>query len=143
MSQDLNVRDKQEVNVGAAENTRNEPLFSPVVDIWEGERGLILVSDMPGVDPENLTVDLQDNTLTISGQVPPMPEGRKSLLKEYEVGNFYRQFTLADSIDQAGITATLKDGVLRLELPRVAPARPRKIKIKTDETRASDDPGSC
>jgi len=77
-------------------------------------------------------VDLSDNTLTISGKVAQAPEGRKPLIKEYEEGNFYRQFSLAENIDQSGITAALKDGVLTLELPRVAPAQPRKIEIKTD-----------
>lgn len=133
MSPDLNVREKQEVSVGTAESTSDKPMFSPVVDIWETDSGLMLVADMPGVAPDTLALDLQDSTLTISGKVPPAPEGRKNLLQEFEVGNFYRQFSLADNIDQSGITAALKDGVLKLELPRVAPAQPRKIEVKTDE----------
>ena len=133
MSPDLNVREKQEVTMGAAESTSDKPMFSPVVDIWETDTGLMLVADMPGVAPEDLSLDLQDNTLTISGKVPPAPEGRKMLLREYEIGNFYRQFSLAENIDQSGITAAIKDGVLKLELPRVAPAQPRKIEVKTGE----------
>lgn len=134
MSPDLNVREKQEVSMGSAEATSDKPMFSPVVDIWETETGLMLLADMPGVGSEELSLDLQDNTLTISGRVPQPPEGRRTLMKEYEVGNFYRQFSLAENIDQAAITASLKDGVLKLELPRVAPAQPRKIEIKTDES---------
>lgn len=134
MSPDLNVREKQEVNLGNAEATSDKPMFIPVVDIWETDTGLMLLADMPGVTPENLSVDLQDNTLTISGKVAPEPEGRKSLIREFELGGFYRQFSLAENIDQVGITAALKDGVLKLELPRVAPAQPRKIEIKTEET---------
>jgi len=131
MSSDLNVREKQEVTVGPAETTSDKPMFSPVVDIWETETGLILVADMPGVASEDLSLDLQDNTLTISGRVAQPAEGRRSLISEYEVGNYYRQFLLADNISQEAITATLKDGVLKLDLPRVAPAQPRKIEIKT------------
>lgn len=131
MSPDLNVRDKQEVTVGAAETTSDKPMFSPVVDIWETETGLVLVADMPGVASEDLSLDLQDSTLTISGRVAQPPEGRRTLLREYEVGDFYRQFSLADNINQSAITASLKDGVLKLDLPRVAPAQPRKIEIKT------------
>lgn len=132
MCQDMNVREKQEVSMGAAESTTDKPMFVPVVDIWETDRGLMLMADMPGVTSENLSVDLSDNTLTVSGKVAPAPEGRKSLIKEYDEGNFYRQFSLAENIDQSAITAALKDGVLTLELPRVAPAQPRKIEIKTD-----------
>jgi HSP20 family protein len=137
MSPDINVREKQQVAVGAAETTSDKPMFNPVVDIWETDAGLMLVADMPGVSAENLSVDLQDNTLTISGKVSPPPAGRKILLREYEDGDFYRQFSLADGINQAGITAALKDGVLKLELPRVAPAQPRKIEIKTEESALS------
>lgn len=134
MSPDLNVREKQEVNMGGAETTSDKPMFSPIVDIWETETGLMLMADMPGVSSEDLSVDLQDNTLTISGRVvAPQPEGRKSLISEFEVGNFYRQFSLAENIDQASITASLKDGVLKLDLPRIAPAQPRKIEIKTED----------
>ncbi|MGL4209033.1 MAG: Hsp20/alpha crystallin family protein [Candidatus Adiutrix sp.] len=132
MCADINVRDKREVSVGGAESTSGKAMFNPVVDIWETENGLMLIADMPGVSPENLSVDLQDNTLTISGKIASEIEGRKNLLKEYEEGDFYRQFTLAESIDQSTITAALNNGVLRLALPRVAPAAPRKIEIKVD-----------
>lgn len=134
MSQDLNVREKIEINVGTAENTSDKPMFSPVVDIWETDNGLMLVADMPGTSPEELSVDLSNSTLTISGRVPPPVEGLKIILKEYGVGNFYRQFSLADNIDQQNITASMQDGVLRLDLPRLAPAQPRKIVVQTTET---------
>lgn len=133
MSNDMNVREKQQVSVGAAENTSDKPIFSPTVDIWENDQGLTLVADMPGVAPEDLSLDLSENTLTISGRVAPPIEGRKPLFKEYDEGNFYRQFSLAETIDQSNITASLRDGVLKLQLPRVAPAQPRKIEIKTEE----------
>ena len=129
MSPDLNVREKQEAALGGAESTRDRAMFSPVVDIWETDDGLILVADLPGVTPEDLTVDLSGGTLTVSGRVSPSPSGRKALLTEYEVGHFYRQFSLSEGLDQSGITAALKDGVLKLTLPRLAPAQPRKIEI--------------
>jgi HSP20 family protein len=131
MSPDLNVREKQEVAVGGAESTHDRVMFSPVVDIWETEAGLILMADLPGVAPVDLSVDLTGSELTISGRVAPPPAGRKALLTDYEVGGFYRQFSLAEGLDQGGIAAALKDGVLKLTLPRLAPARPRKIEIKT------------
>lgn len=143
MSPDLNVREKQEVSMGGAEATSDKPMFSPIVDIWETETGLMLLADMPGVSPEELSVDLQDNTLTISGRVAPQPEGRKNLIREFEIGNFYRQFSLAENIDQAAITASLKDGILKLELPRVAPALPRKIEIKTDNSPVLETKPCC
>ena len=132
MSPDMNVREKQEAAPGgAAEFTRDRAMFSPVVDIWETEEGLQLAADLPGVASEDLEVDLSGGALTISGRVTPPPAGRKALLTEFEVGSFYRQFSLSEGLDQGGITAVLKDGVLRLTLPRLAPAQPRKIEIAT------------
>ncbi|MCL2029590.1 MAG: Hsp20/alpha crystallin family protein [Deltaproteobacteria bacterium] len=129
MSPDLNVREKQEAALGGAESTRDQAMFSPVVDIWETDEGLMLVADLPGVAPEDLAVDLSGGSLTISGRIAPPPAGRKAILTEYEVGAFYRQFSLSEGLDQGGITAALKDGVLKLTLPRLAPAQPRKIEI--------------
>ena len=145
MNQNLNVRDKQEVNTGVAESTNNSPMFSPMVDIWETDTGLVLVADMPGVSTDDISVDLSNGTLTVNGRVAAShpnqhsnptsnPSDLKVILSEYEVGNFYRQFSLADNIDQENITASMKDGVLKLELPRVAPTQPRKIKVQTSES---------
>jgi len=125
----MNVREKQEVALGGAESTRDRAMFSPVVDIWETDEGLQLVADLPGVAPEDLMVDLSGGALTISGRVTPPPAERKAILTEYEIGHFYRQFSLSEGLDQGGITANLKDGVLKLTLPRLAPAQPRKIDI--------------
>ena len=132
MSPDLNVREKQEAALGGAESTRDRSMFSPVVDIWETDEGLQLVADLPGVASEDLEVDLSGGVLTISGRITPPPGGRKALLTEFEVGHFHRQFSLSEGLDQGGITAALKDGVLRLALPRLAPAKPRKIEITRD-----------
>ena len=132
MSPDLNVRDKQQASASGAEFTRDRAMFSPVVDIWETDKGLELAADLPGVALEDLEVDLSGGALTISGRIAGPPAGRKALLTEFEVGHFYRQFSLAEWLDQNSITAALKDGVLRLPLPRLAPAQPRKIEIARD-----------
>jgi HSP20 family protein len=129
MSPDLNVREKPQAAMGGAESTRDRAMFSPVVDIWETDEGLKLVADLPGVAPEDLEVDLSGGTLTISGRITPPPAGRKAILTEFEVGHFHRQFSLSEGLDQNGITAALKEGVLSLTLPRLAPTQPRKIEI--------------
>jgi len=67
--------------------------------------------------------------IAIGKSAAPPPFGRKALLTEFQVGHYYRQFSLSEGLDQNGITAALKEGVLRLTLPRLAPAQPRKIEI--------------
>lgn len=132
MSPEMNVQEKQPLNVGAAESTTDQPMFAPLVDIWESEEGLTLVASMPGVSSDGLSLDLKDNTLTITGKVAKEAEGRKALIREFEFGDFYRQFALAENIDQEKISAALSGGVLTLKLPKVAPLQPRKIEVKVE-----------
>jgi HSP20 family protein len=101
------------------------------VDIFESETEITLLADMPGVSSENVSIDLHENQLTLSGEVEPLISEKEGyLLQEFETGTFHRQFTLSDRIDQNAITATVKDGVLRLVLPKAEKAKPRKIEVK-------------
>lgn len=129
-SKELKVRQKQEVSA-PAEQTVPGPVFTPEVDIFETEKALTLLADIPGVKPEKLTIDLRENVLSITGDVDPVqaPE-EEAIVVEYETGRFFRQFTLSEVIDQNKIDARLKDGVLRLTLPKVEKATPRRISIK-------------
>lgn len=115
-----------------AEQTREGPVFEPAVDIFEDPEGLTLLADMPGVAPERVTIDLRENVLTLRGEVGKLEaEGEVDVLREYRTGDYYRQFVLADTIDQSRIEAAMKDGVLRLRLPKVERAKPRSITVKT------------
>jgi len=128
-SKEMEIKNKSRSDVGSAtEITREGPVFTPRVDIWETEKELTLVADIPGVEPSGLEIDLRDSTLTIVGKVVPEEE-RRYILKEFGVGNYYRQFTLSEVIDREKISASVKNGVLTLTLPKVERAKPRKIQI--------------
>jgi HSP20 family protein len=128
---DLQVQEKQEVQ-SEAEGTRNVPIYVPPVDIYESEQALILVADMPGVSSQNVDIDLKNNELSVRGTVSQKePQGEHMLLKEYGVGDYYRQFTIGKLIDQSKIEASMKDGVLTLTLPKAELAKPRKISVKS------------
>ena len=123
MSKELEAKEKIAVQP-EGEHTKAGPVFSPTVDIQETEDGLTLLADMPGVEKEGLTIDLEDNVLTIRGAVKPAADGdRKILYKEYEEGDYFRQFTLPEVIAQDKISANLKNGVLTLVLPKIEPAK--------------------
>jgi HSP20 family protein len=128
-SKEIKAKEKQEVTT-PAEQTIPGLVFTPEVDIFETEKAITLLADIPGVKPEKLNIDLRDNILTITGDVDRI-EGsdEEVLVMEYETGRYYRQFTLSEVIDQAKIDAKLNLGVLRLKLPKVAKATPRRIAI--------------
>ncbi|MFC1840397.1 Hsp20/alpha crystallin family protein [Thermodesulfobacteriota bacterium] len=126
----LQAKEKSEVS-SMTEQTKPGLVFTPEVDIFETEKELTLLTDMPGVKAKNLNIDLKENVLTLDGDVNN-PEGEKEveLLTEYSTGKYYRQFNLSEIIDQSKIEAKMTDGVLRLTLPKVEAAKPRKITIK-------------
>jgi HSP20 family molecular chaperone IbpA len=129
-TKELKIKEKQEV-ASPAEQTRPGPVFTPDVDIFETDKRITLLADMPGVTPGNVTIDLRDNVLTLTGEVDFTEKpNEEKLIIEYEVGKYYRQFTLSEVIDQEKIDAQLAEGVLRLTLPKIAKAAPRKISVK-------------
>ena len=130
-SKELKVREKQEL-AGPAEQTTPGLVFTPAVDIFETEKEITLLADMPGVKAGDLTIDLRDNTLTLSADVAPLENANEEdIIIEYETGRYDRQFTLGELINQENIDAQLNDGVLRLLLPKVEKATPKKITVKT------------
>ena len=128
-TKELQVKEKQEV-AETAEQTRPGVVFTPEVDIFENEREIVLLADIPGVAQEDVTIDLDDSVLSISGAVKPLAENEESeVLTEFEIGRYYRRFTLSEVIDQSKINASLEKGVLRLTLPKAEKAIPRQITV--------------
>jgi HSP20 family protein len=112
-----------------AEETRR---ITPPVDIYETENDVILVADIPGVGKENLTLDTDDDELTISGTFAEKERSGERLIDECAYGEYRRTFTLGDTIDREKIAAKLEDGVLTLTLPKHEKTKPRKIEISTE-----------
>jgi HSP20 family molecular chaperone IbpA len=129
----LQVEDteKQEVAEMGAERTRDRIAFVPRADIYETGDDIVVVVDMPGVDENSIDITLESGVLSINGYVDPVvPEGKGLVFGEYRVGDYERAFTLSDRVDQEGIEAIVKDGVLRLHLPKITEAKTRKIDIR-------------
>jgi HSP20 family molecular chaperone IbpA len=126
---ELISRDKQEVQ-STGELTKPGLYFTPDVDIYENEAAIVLIADMPGVRNDDVDIRLEDNELRIDGRVLAEKIG-SPLMEEYRIGNYSRTFALSNMIDQGKILASMKDGVLRIELPKSEAAKPKKIAIKT------------
>ena len=112
------------------EKIRNVKTFVPRVDIYETKDALHLIADKPGVDENTVDVELEKNILTIAGRVESeKPKDYSLVFSEYEVGDYERTFTLSDEIDREKIKATVRQGVLSLELPKAEKLKPKKIAI--------------
>lgn len=126
-----NIEPRPKQELAGAESTRPGPVFSPTVDIFETDGEITVLADMPGVRADGLTIDLRENVLSIDGRVADIEDKNEQiLLREYETGAFRREFRLTNLIDQNGIDASLRDGVLRLTLPKADVARPRTIEVR-------------
>lgn len=123
--------EKQEVEVAeGAERTRPGRAYVPRTDIYETEEALVLLADMPGVDQNTLDITLEKNVLSIRGQVEMQnPDNYNLAYAEYEVGDYERNFTLSDGIDTDNISASIKNGVLQINLPKAGPAKAKKINV--------------
>lgn len=117
----------------APENTSSRRTFVPRADIFETSRDIVVMADLPGVDEKDIDITVEKNILTIKATVQPeMPSGHSLTYAEYPVGDFLRKFTLPNEIDREGIAATMKNGVLRLVLPKSSSAQVRKIQVKSE-----------
>jgi len=111
--------------------TRESDLYmTPAVDIYETERGLTVVADVPGVSKKDIDINVEDKILTIRGTVS-RPKRSDMIAQEFSLMNYFRQFRLSDEVDQSKIKASLDQGVLTIELPKAEKAKPKRIEVKT------------
>ena len=110
---------------------REQPTMIPRVDVVEDETGITLWADLPGVPRDALAIHVEGDSLTIEGTVSAAtPESMQATYAEVRVPRYRRSFTLSRELDGGRIEAQLKDGVLRLRIPKQEHAQPRRVSIK-------------
>ena len=102
----------------------------PAVDIYEREKDMLLVTDLPGVIEDDLDVRVERNRLSIRGRVQPVSPGLRVHRDELGEGDFAREFQISEDLDASRVEAEFNNGVLRLAIPRSEERLPRKIEIK-------------
>jgi HSP20 family protein len=128
-SHELQVQQKREVEK-KTEGTTPGRVFMPVTDIFETPEALTVVLEMPGVERGSIEASVENDVVTIAGQIDfSKYEGMQPLYTEYNVGHYARSFEISNKIDQSKITAQLKDGVVTIVLPKAEQAKPRKIQV--------------
>jgi HSP20 family protein len=127
--QELQVQQKREVEK-KQETTVPARVFLPTADIFETDRALTVVLEMPAVNKENVEVNVDDGILKIDGKIDfSKYEGLRPIYTEYNIGHYTRSFRLSSAVDQTKIRAEMKDGVLTVVLPKLERAQPRRIEV--------------
>jgi HSP20 family protein len=128
-AQALEVQDKKEL-VSKEEKTVPARYFVPATDIHETDDALTVVMEVPGVQRENIEINVERDVIRIEAHIDPSKyDGLDPLYTEYNVGHFARGFSLSSKIDRQQISAQLEDGVLTLTLKKAKEAMPRRIEI--------------
>lgn len=128
----MEVQEQEMVQTEGSERLRSRATFVPRSDIYETEDNVVVTVDMPGVSENNIDLTLEKNILTINGiSSHDAPDGYALAFAEFQSGDYERSFRLTDEINRDGIEALLKDGVLKLTLPKAEVAKTRKISVKT------------
>jgi HSP20 family protein len=116
-------------------NTSRTDGFTPMLDVRETEEEYLVLVDVPGVKPDDVTIEVSDHVLSISGSRAPVETG-EAQLSERPHGSFVRTLTLPQGVDDEKIAANYSDGVLELHVPKPAAQRPKKIAIGNGSQKA-------
>jgi HSP20 family protein len=128
--QELQVQKKRE-HESRDESTVPARMFVPTADIYETPEALNVILEMPGVEKNNVDIQVKDGALRVQGRLDLSKyRGLQPLYIEYNIGHYARTFQLSNKIDQDKIAAEMKDGVLSLLLPKAEEAKPRTIRVK-------------
>ncbi len=115
------------------ERTRDRKTFVPAVDIYETNDDIVILADLPGATEKSVNITLEKDLLTLEASLEPEAhEGYNMVYSEFETGDYYRAFNLSEEINRDKIEAKMKNGVLRLSLPKAEPAKARKIEVKAE-----------
>ena len=109
----------------------SQDLWAPAVDVEETQDQLVFRAELPGMNREDMEIELEDGVLTIAGEKKEeqKEEGVQGLLYERRWGTFTRRFTLPRAVDASAITANYSNGILTIRVPKAEEAKGRKIQI--------------
>jgi HSP20 family molecular chaperone IbpA len=130
MNEEVTLQKQESGTPDGAERTRERKVYVPHVDIFESEGGIVLLADMPGVDEKGIDITIEKNVLTLKGtaSVEP-PAGYTLAYAEYGIGDYERVFTISNEVDRDNVQASVKNGVLRLTLPKAKHALAKKVTV--------------
>lgn len=112
-------------------HVRRAPSF-PAVNVWAAEDSALITAEIPGLDKDDLEINVTGDTLTLSGQrkADELPADARYHRRERTFGEFNRSIQLPYTVDVNKVKANFKNGVLKVELPRIEAEKPKKIAVK-------------
>lgn len=114
--------------------TRQRPAYRPRVDVYETNDRYVLVADVPGAGEGDIELSIEKDVLTIEATVnEPRHEGFEPRWRGYGVGDWRRSFRLSDAVGRDDVDAVVKDGVLRVTLPKSKESLRKRIPVKRIE----------
>ena len=130
---ELNLFDSVLDDFAAPRVCRKDAQWLPKIDITENETGFEVRAEVPGIDKKDIDITLSEGLLTIKGEKKFENEEKKETYhrRESRYGSFSRSFQLSTEVENDGIEANYKDGVLRITLPKAEAAAPKKIEVKS------------
>jgi HSP20 family protein len=129
---------------GGPGNGQSTSTWLPAVDVWETDEELVLSFDLPGIPEDKISVELDDSTLTVSGERERSEEqsGERFYRYERRFGSFSRSVTLPPGVDEDSIKADYRDGVLEVRVPKPEEPKPRRIQIGSGEQTTIEGTGT-
>lgn len=117
-------------NFGLTRPENGNRTYAPLVDVMDDAQGLHFAIYLPGVDPSNVDLTAENNTLSVKAERPfNRPEGVQQYRLEGTYGTFARSFTIPNTYDLSKVSANFKHGVLYVDIPKAEAAQPRKIDV--------------
>jgi HSP20 family protein len=112
---------------------KSDAILHPAVDIHEDAQGITLLADMPGVSRERLNLHVENDALVVEGEAGiETPEGMEALYADVRSTRYRRSFALSGELQTDAIDASLRDGVLRVRIPKRAEVQPRRIEVRVE-----------
>lgn len=110
----------------------NKSYLIPPVDIFETKDKYLLIMDMPGTTKEGIEIGSEGDILSVIGKVPEVDKEWKSIVSEFDLNDYRREFTIGNKVNRETIQAKYDNGILTIELDKSDMAKPKKINVKSE-----------
>ncbi|MFC1585076.1 Hsp20/alpha crystallin family protein [Fibrobacterota bacterium] len=130
MTTELEKKPKQEVKTTAAEHLRDAgTAYAPDVDIYLNEEEILIGVDLPGVEKGDVNIEINENNALIIRAKNSQAAPEKPVLRQFNIGNYYRAFQISEEFDKDKVSGKLENGLLKVSIPKREEAKPKRIKI--------------